>query len=63
MNVSRPIHRRWVVDHVDDQAKYLARRLAAKYDVRIGQVVAEALYELEEYLSEGGDIPDGWRTV
>jgi len=52
-----------VINNIDRDASYLARRMAVKYQVQIGEVVMEALAELDEYLSEGGDIPDGWRTV
>lgn len=63
MNVSSPVLKRWVIDDIDRDAQYLARRMAAKYEVKVAQVVMEALAELDEYLMDGGDIPDGWRTV
>ena len=63
MDLSSALTQRWVINNIDRDASYLARRMAVKYQVQIGEVVMEALAELDEYLSEGGDIPDGWRTV
>jgi len=63
MELSSAFRQRWVINNIDRDASYLARRMAVKYQVQIGEVVMEALAELDEYLSEGGDIPDGWRTV
>jgi len=63
MELSSAFTQRWVINKIDRDASYLARRMAVKYQVQIGEVVMEALAELDEYLSEGGDIPDGWRTV
>ena len=63
MDLSSEFTQRWVINKIDRDASYLARRMAVKYQVQIGEVVMEALAELDEYLSEGGDIPDGWRTV
>jgi len=63
MDLSSELTQRWVINNIDRDASYLARRMAVKYQVQIGEVVMEALAELDEYLSEGGDIPDGWRTV
>jgi len=63
MELSSAFTQRWVINKIDRDASYLARRMAVKYQVQIGEVVMEALAELDEYLSGGGDIPDGWRTV
>ena len=63
MDKSSTILRRWVLEDIDRDAAYLARRLAAKYEVKVAEVVTQALFELDTYLNEGGDIPDGWRTV
>ena len=63
MDLSSPIKKRWVIDNIDRDAAYLARRMAAKYDVKVADVVMEALAELDEYLTAGGDIPNGWRIV
>ena len=63
MDLSSEFTQRWVINKIDRDASYLARRMAVKYQVQIGEVVMEALAELDEYLSEGGHIPDGWRTV
>ena len=63
METSSPTQKRWILENIDRDAPYLARRLAAKYEVRVAEVVMEALAELDTYLTEGGEIPDGWRTV
>jgi hypothetical protein len=63
MDLSSTIVKRWVIDNVDSDAPYLARRMAAKYEVKVAEVVAQALFNLDEWLEDGGEIPDGWRTV
>ena len=63
MDLSSEWTQRWVINKIDRDASYLARRMAVKYQVQVAEVVMEALAELDEYLSEGGHIPDGWRTV
>ena len=63
MELSTPSKKRWVIEGVDPDAPYLAKRLAAKYQVHVADVVLVALFELQEWLQDGGEIPDGWRTV
>jgi hypothetical protein len=52
--------KRWTVQDVESSTPQLARMIAATYNVRIGEVIDEALYHLQEWLEETKDLPDGW---
>lgn len=60
MNVSSVEQKRWVIQGVDVVTVRRAKALAAEHDVRIADVVAQAINEFWEYLIEHNEPKDGW---
>jgi hypothetical protein len=60
MSLSNPDGTRWVIEGVDREAVRLAKELAVRHNIRIRDLVEEAIYHYDRELGRSIELPDGW---